>query len=193
MLKKRRRRVVDSEPDGSAASERAEDAQPAISLARTLADDRATAAEAEEHRPAAPALAEAGEAVSQQATSDHQGVIEALPSCAAPSLAAPAQPRGELREEKSESRLLPSTSAIAQRSQPGKVLNAHARWREYFFRPLRESGIQPGSEEEQWVLDHPLFHKIERGYPLPIGAIEILALKAFTPREYGGSADINAF
>lgn len=52
-------------------------------------------------------------------------------------------------------------------------------------------GIPPGSEEESWVLGHPLWSKIaRRGYPLPISEREILALRAYTPREHGGSADV---
>lgn len=49
--------------------------------------------------------------------------------------------------------------------------------------------IVPGSEDERWVRNHPLYIKItQRGYPLPFGEREILALKAYTPCEYGGDA-----
>lgn len=55
--------------------------------------------------------------------------------------------------------------------------------------PLNESSIVPGSEEELWLRRHPLYIKLtQRGYPLPIGEFEILALKKFTPVEYGGDA-----
>mmetsp|Transcript_32050 Transcript_32050/g.89268 ORF Transcript_32050/g.89268 Transcript_32050/m.89268 type:complete len:337 (-) Transcript_32050:43-1053(-) len=52
-------------------------------------------------------------------------------------------------------------------------------------------GIPPGSAEESWVLRHPLWTKMaRRGYPLPISEREILALRSYTPREHGGTADI---
>mmetsp|Transcript_76653 Transcript_76653/g.228471 ORF Transcript_76653/g.228471 Transcript_76653/m.228471 type:complete len:219 (+) Transcript_76653:49-705(+) len=51
--------------------------------------------------------------------------------------------------------------------------------------------ILPGSADETWVRSHPLFVKIaDRGYPLPFGEREILALKSYTPKQYGGDAEI---
>eukprot|EP00746_Dinoflagellata_sp_MGD_P164726 gnl/MRDRNA2_/MRDRNA2_93547_c0_seq1.p1 gnl/MRDRNA2_/MRDRNA2_93547_c0~~gnl/MRDRNA2_/MRDRNA2_93547_c0_seq1.p1 ORF type:complete len:240 (+),score=64.74 gnl/MRDRNA2_/MRDRNA2_93547_c0_seq1:55-774(+) len=50
-----------------------------------------------------------------------------------------------------------------------------------------EDEIPPGSEMEKWLKSHPLHDKIRRrGYPLPIGDFEILQLRAFTPKRYGG-------
>lgn len=55
------------------------------------------------------------------------------------------------------------------------------------------SAITPGSEDEQWIRNHPLYKKLMRGYPLPISEQEILALKAYTPKEYGGDAELRYF
>eukprot|EP00442_Polarella_glacialis_P053353 CAMPEP_0115078624 /NCGR_PEP_ID=MMETSP0227-20121206/17653_1 /TAXON_ID=89957 /ORGANISM="Polarella glacialis, Strain CCMP 1383" /LENGTH=579 /DNA_ID=CAMNT_0002466031 /DNA_START=54 /DNA_END=1794 /DNA_ORIENTATION=+ len=56
--------------------------------------------------------------------------------------------------------------------------------------PLSSCITQP--EDQAWVRSHPLYIKIhERGYPLPFGDREILALRAFTPREFGGEADLD--
>mmetsp|Transcript_5944 Transcript_5944/g.13080 ORF Transcript_5944/g.13080 Transcript_5944/m.13080 type:complete len:187 (+) Transcript_5944:94-654(+) len=53
------------------------------------------------------------------------------------------------------------------------------------------SEIEPGSEEDRWLRSHPIYIKMtQRGYPLPIGELELLALQEFTPRAYGGRADI---
>ncbi|CAJ1392132.1 unnamed protein product [Effrenium voratum] len=47
-------------------------------------------------------------------------------------------------------------------------------------------------DDREWLTKHPLYDKIHRrGYPLPFGDQEILALRAFTPRELGGTADLS--
>mmetsp|Transcript_90427 Transcript_90427/g.292707 ORF Transcript_90427/g.292707 Transcript_90427/m.292707 type:complete len:318 (-) Transcript_90427:97-1050(-) len=52
--------------------------------------------------------------------------------------------------------------------------------------------IEPGSDDERWVRNHPLYIKImQRGYPLPFGDLEILALKHYTPKQYGGDAEVS--
>eukprot|EP00929_Paragymnodinium_shiwhaense_P067424 TRINITY_DN33940_c0_g1_i2.p1 TRINITY_DN33940_c0_g1~~TRINITY_DN33940_c0_g1_i2.p1 ORF type:complete len:296 (-),score=63.41 TRINITY_DN33940_c0_g1_i2:635-1522(-) len=64
-------------------------------------------------------------------------------------------------------------------------------WRQALRESLRRAGIEPGSEDEKWVLNHPLFDKlVNRGYPLPFGFREILALKGYTPKQYGGDATV---
>jgi len=46
-------------------------------------------------------------------------------------------------------------------------------------------------EDERWIRTHPLWIKFaRRGYPIPISEREVLALRAYTPTEYGGTADI---
>lgn len=46
--------------------------------------------------------------------------------------------------------------------------------------------------DRAWLQNHPLYIKIhQRGYPIPLGDQDILALKAFTPKEMGGDADFS--
>ena len=42
---------------------------------------------------------------------------------------------------------------------------------------------QLSKADHEWLTNHPLYIKIRRGYPIPIGDHEILALKNFTPKE----------
>ena len=44
------------------------------------------------------------------------------------------------------------------------------------------------AEERDYLENHPLYIKIhQRGYPIPIGDLDILALRPFIPMEFGGS------
>ena len=44
------------------------------------------------------------------------------------------------------------------------------------------------AEERDYLENHPLYIKIhQRGYPIPIGDLDILALRPFIPVEFGGS------
>lgn len=48
--------------------------------------------------------------------------------------------------------------------------------------------------DREWLTNHPLYIKIHHhGYPLPFGDQDILALKAFTPKESGGEADFTFY
>uniref|UniRef100_A0A7S1FCB1 Uncharacterized protein n=1 Tax=Noctiluca scintillans TaxID=2966 RepID=A0A7S1FCB1_NOCSC len=60
--------------------------------------------------------------------------------------------------------------------------------------PPMDTNLKAGSAEENWVRNHPLYIKItQRGYPLPIGEKEILALRAYTPQEFGGEAQADSW
>lgn len=60
--------------------------------------------------------------------------------------------------------------------------------------PPMDTNLKAGSAEENWVRNHPLYIKItQRGYPLPIGEKEILALRAYTPQEFGGEAQADCW
>eukprot|EP00438_Fugacium_kawagutii_P018376 Skav208995 [mRNA] locus=scaffold2686:135171:139560:- [translate_table: standard] len=47
--------------------------------------------------------------------------------------------------------------------------------------------------DREWLTNHPLYIKIQRGYPIPIGDQDILALRAFTPKEMGGDGDFTFY
>lgn len=47
--------------------------------------------------------------------------------------------------------------------------------------------------DQEWLTNHPLYVKLQRGYPIPIGDQDILALRAFTPRGRGGDADFTFY
>lgn len=50
------------------------------------------------------------------------------------------------------------------------------------------------ANDRAWIQKHPLYIKIhKRGYPLPIGDREILSLRAFTPVQFGGEANMRYF
>lgn len=63
-------------------------------------------------------------------------------------------------------------------------------------RPMCQSETKSGLDlsklhvdDGEWLRTHPLNLKIrQQNYPIPIGAQDILALKAFTPKEMGGDA-----
>ena len=98
----------------------------------------------------------------------------------------PSQPSGSL---------VPKARKRLRRSQP-EAANPSAAGRQ--GRVPVFSGTPSGLDistldesDREWLVNHPLYIKIhDKGYPIPIGDQDILALKAFTPKELGGSADI---
>ena len=86
---------------------------------------------------------------------------------------------------------------IVQEARPKKRLRtAEGRVQERKARPMRLLETKSGLDlsklnvaDSDWLTNHPLNLKIhQRNYPVPIGAQDILALKAFTPKEMGGDA-----
>lgn len=85
-------------------------------------------------------------------------------------------------------------TALAAAAEGGPLVAPSAAADTQPVAPLLCTAVVPGSEDASWITGHPLFIKInQRGYPLPIGEQEILALRDFTPRAYGGTADIRFF
>lgn len=82
-------------------------------------------------------------------------------------------------------------------ARPKKRLRtAEGRVQERKPRPMRQLESKSGLDlsklhvaDGEWLRNHPLYFKMhQRNYPIPIGDQDILALKAFTPKEMGGDA-----
>mmetsp|Transcript_65922 Transcript_65922/g.132364 ORF Transcript_65922/g.132364 Transcript_65922/m.132364 type:complete len:269 (+) Transcript_65922:86-892(+) len=78
-------------------------------------------------------------------------------------------------------------------SQRSALVQASRASVPYSQAPL-DKMIVPGSADEAWVRNHPLFKQIAHcGYPHPFGEREILALKSYTPKQYGGDAELTFY
>mmetsp|Transcript_115693 Transcript_115693/g.327163 ORF Transcript_115693/g.327163 Transcript_115693/m.327163 type:complete len:253 (-) Transcript_115693:26-784(-) len=115
--------------------------------------------------------------------------------------AAEAEKRGRKRVRRASPVMKPEKAADAPShsastvGKPDEAITAprHEEAAKAHYRACMSGIIAAGTEDEAWVMAHPLFTKLMRGYPLPISEQEILALRAYTPREYGGDADVRYF
>ncbi|CAK8987533.1 unnamed protein product [Durusdinium trenchii] len=165
MRKRRRLRKMNSE---ALCLDEQQDQQDAENENEEVAEQAAEKAAAEAH-----AEAEAAEA--------EQSLSVQVP--------VPAKSAGARRKVRSRAEARPQ-----KRRSDGRVPCAEKLERQKIGKP---GGFDPSTLSEsdlQWLTKHPLYTKIhERGYPIPIGDQDILALKPFTPKAFGGDAELNFY
>ena len=94
-----------------------------------------------------------------------------------------------------DDRMAEETAKEAARPKK-RLRTAEGRVQERKPRPMRQLESKSGLDlsklhvaDGEWLRNHPLYFKMhQRNYPIPIGDQDILALKAFTPKEMGGDA-----
>jgi len=137
----------------------------------------------------------------EEASADATGTIDDNPSTV-PVMAPPRplrrRPRHERKrltpsgEDPNDTLLVPPPPAPHSAPRPKRRLDTGELVSQVLDEAPLDKIIVPGSEDERWVRTHPLWIKItQRGYPLPFGEREILALKAYTPQRHGGDAVVS--